>query len=215
MAAADQVVDQLLPMADSSSQPVFLYYCDLRIRSGIERAAEIWNALCRRGIIHAEQTHATDNPVIVNGNFRQEPLYHGFDWLLNSIAGVSHQYDAYLPGMRILFSGQQPEFCQPLLHFVLLQPERRYRLAYTYKGDGIQPGSGLKWQLFVDAAGRDILPESSDGFSQTGQSHSEIEFNVPRSFNWGRLTLTYQRRPGTTRVEGSLTLLEVSLRPTP
>ncbi|MDQ6708729.1 MAG: hypothetical protein M3Z85_22450, partial [Acidobacteriota bacterium] len=161
----------------------------------------------RRGLLPYPVIDPSTGKSLINGNFQHAPTGLGFDWRLANIEGVSINYDAISPHLRIEFSGKQPESCEPLIAWVALEPLRKYRLACRYETAGIPPGSGLKWQLYSAANGAQIIPGEA--------AMAAVEFGTPESPQPGpqlwRLALVYQRAPGTVRIEGSVRLAGVSL----
>ena len=90
--------------------------CDLLLDSGkVAEALEIWKQL---GHLRAG--------LITNGDFMTEPSGHGFDWRPAHPPGVA---DLQIPGAhRIVLSGKEPESCELLRQFVVLEKGSRIRL---------------------------------------------------------------------------------------
>ena len=107
--------------------------CDLLIDSGkVAEARELWKQLGHR-----------QTALIVNGDFATEPGGHGFDWRLARPPGVT---DISLPGAhRILFSGKQPEMCELLRQFVVLEPGKKYVLHWEARTRGFVSPTGIAW----------------------------------------------------------------------
>ena len=56
-----------------------------------------------------------------------------------------------LPGAhRILFSGKQPESCELLRQFVVLEPGKRYSLRWEARTQGFGSPTGIEWNAGVD-----------------------------------------------------------------
>jgi len=208
--AAFPVAAQLVEVAQASQAPSLLWYCDAAIAA--KRAGEAlscWNRMSRRGLLPYPALDPSGGKSLVNGRFQNAPINRGFDWRLANIEGISINYDETTPHLRIEFSGKQPESCEPLNAWVALEPLRKYRLACRYEAAGIPPGSGLKWRIF----------SQNDGTPITSQNLDAMEFRTPEGTQPGppheaqlwRLALTYQRAPGTVRIEGSIRLAAVSL----
>ncbi|MDQ2900967.1 MAG: hypothetical protein M3Y07_14385 [Acidobacteriota bacterium] len=199
--AAAPVAAQLAEVAQASQTPWLLAYCDAAIaanRPGFQDAAlSCWNRMSRRGLLPYPPLDPSAGKSLINGNFAHAPTGRGFDWRPANIEGVSVNYYQTNPNLWIEFSGKQPESCEPLSTWVLLEPLRNYRLTCRYEAAGIPPGSGLKWRL---------------GTQFTSQTPATMEFRTPEGAQrlW-RLALVYQRAPGTVRIEGSIRLASVSL----
>ena len=82
--------------------------------------------------------------LITNGDFATEPSGHGFDWRLAHPPGVT---DIALPGAhRIVFSGKQPESCELLRQFVVLEPGQEVFAALGSANAGIRDRPrGSQW----------------------------------------------------------------------
>jgi hypothetical protein len=91
-----------------------------------------------------------------------------------------------------------------------LVPSRRYRLRFSYRTEGIAPGSGLRWEVAKLAGSGDWSAGSTD-LSSENWKQEEFDFTTPPDMGSGRLALTYRRALGTTRIEGSVRLEKVSL----
>ncbi len=209
--AAKPVAAQLVEVAQVPQVHSLLVYCDAAIAA--KRAASAlscWNRMSRRGLLPYSIIDPSTGKSLVNGDFERAPIGLGFDWRLANIAGLSVHYDETTPHLRIAFSGKQPESCEPLFAWVVLQPLRKYRLTCRYETVGIPPGSGLKWQLYSSDNGAQIIPDAPS-LSHEGQTTARIEFHTPEALQLGRLALAYQRAPGTVRIEGSLQVANVSL----
>jgi hypothetical protein len=93
---------------------------------------------------------------------------------------------------------------------VVLAPSRDYRLRYAYRTEGVRPGSGLRWQIGRLSGGGAWSAASPDLSSQEW-TEGGMDFTTPPDTGAARLSLGYTRALGTTRIEGSLWLREVSL----
>ena len=108
------------------------------------------------------------------------------------------------------FSGRQPEECDGLVQMIPLKHDVLYELTFTYRTKGIASGAGLRWRV-TGAQGRTIVAESTSLASEV-DTEGQLRFNAPLN-GLARLALTYHRAPGTTRMEGFVTLRNVALRP--
>lgn len=108
------------------------------------------------------------------------------------------------------FSGKQPEDCRLVEQSVVLAPSRDYRLRYVYRTEGVIPGSGLRWQV-RHLSGLHAWSVSSPDLSGREWTEDAMDFTTPPDAGAALLSLGYKRTLGTTRVEGSLWLREVSL----
>jgi hypothetical protein len=178
---------------------VLLACCDRLIAADrVAPALRIWNALVVRGSIRGQPLDPGRGFLLVNGDFRFAPLSRGFDWRVPEVTGVSV---ARLEpsGLRISLSGRQPEHCEMLAQ-VLPLTAGRYGLSFEYRAAGVV--TGVRWTISGAAS-----PPLADG----DWTAADLEFTVPAP-GPARLSLVYQRLPGTTRAEGSIWLRRVMVR---
>jgi hypothetical protein len=84
---------------------------------------------------------------------------HGcFDWVFLPVQNVTFDQIPVFSWLRISFDGKEPEASQLLQQFVVLEPNRRYRLKWTAESDHIAKDSGFQWRL---------LPVSDQGLAET------------------------------------------------
>jgi hypothetical protein len=126
--------------ATDGDRRVLLEYIDAALVKGESaEALEIWNALCRGRLLpYAPSGHDT----VTNAAFARTPLGTGFDWRVESVAGVV--IAATDNGLRVGFSGTQPEMCTLVWQYLPLRPGEHYRVV-----NRDLPG-GLAWE--VDSA---------------------------------------------------------------
>jgi hypothetical protein len=204
LAASRRVALRLLPEARDTDLPDLLFYCD-RLLAELrgDSAVEIWNGLCRRGLVPYAPLVPEQGRVVTNGKFARDPLGSAFDWRFAPLPGVTMVRMGKGGGLRITFSGRQPESCEPLAQWIPGGgPGRRLRV--EYRTFGIPAASGLRWTVLDAASGKEgaAVPLSADAWS-----HAEARFS-PRL---ARLVLSYRRMPGTTRIEGSVELRRVEV----
>lgn len=156
-----------------------------------------WNTLCKRSLVPYPALDPARGPVLTNPDFRVAPLLHGFDWRVTSTADIA---PARLSpsGLRITFSGSEPESCELLSQPVPVTPGRRYRFRFEYESSEIPAPSGLHWSI-AGAATADLARSSS----------LEFTANAPVE----KLALTYARVAGATRIEGAILLRNLAIEP--
>ena len=190
---AGVVAEELAKFHDAGDAHLLDAACSVMIEAGdAEGAAHLWTAA----------GHAPAGGVW-NGKFAEGPVGEGFDWRPENSGGVTKvRLDGR--GLRIGFSGQQPEGVRLLSQIVLLEPGRRYRLEWSTRTNGLPEVTGLAWtigdQRFPLAASAD---EKKDGAAIVVQKRL-----TP-------LELWYQRPSGEVRAEGWVEIREVSLTPLP
>src|SRR5205085_74993 len=115
---ADAIARRLLPLAGKLDAPALLLYCERQVAQGhFPAAVFIWNGSLSRHLLAGETIPAGEG--VENGAFSREPLNLGFDWHLQAPEGVLLR--STLPGLRVNFSGKQPEMCEPLFQYVWLE----------------------------------------------------------------------------------------------
>ncbi len=157
-------------------------------------ARRTWNRMIERGLLPFEKLDPESGASLTNGDFRQPPSGEIFNWYLRPVVGVASRWRG--PGqVRFEFSGNQPERCTLLEQTVPVLGGRRYRLLWRHTATGIAAGAGPVW-----VAG------------DTAAAEPSFEFTTPRAGDTILLRLEYRRVPGTTRIDGVLTLNEVQLQ---
>lgn len=169
-----------------------------------EPAKAIWTALIAKHWVVAD-AGAPNNP-----NFARKPLPVRFDWTIPSSPSV--QSVPGPAGLETEFSGLEPDRCAIAEQSVVLLPGR-YEMDYSYRTQGIAPGTGLQWQITASDAGRP-LAESAD-LSSSVLTYSKMIFSIPRGMSPVNLDLIYQRAVGTPPVSGSLVLSSVQIHALP
>ena len=150
----------------------------------------------------------TPEQLLTNGEFGSPPSSRGFDWRVAPVEGVSVSQEEH--GLRVTFSGHEPEECEALAQLVPLKENTRYELKFGYRTSGLGTGQGLGWRVTDENSGS-VLSEGSVLASEADQE-GRLNFETPRECRLVRVALRYQRSPGTTRIEGFLTLRSVQLK---
>jgi hypothetical protein len=196
--AAQPIALRIAKRATPDDRDVLLDDIDVQLTSGTAAAAwEVWQQLCRR-LVKCDVAPTG----LSNGDFRWPILNRGFDWLLPSVSGVvMSQIRNSEPELSLSFSGKEPESCVLLAHFVPLSVGVRYTVGFEYRTTGLPPHTGLYWSI---------------GAKPAYQFDSMENWTAARWSFWstgetGRLSLSYSRYPGTTRIEGIVFLRNVRL----
>jgi hypothetical protein len=210
--AAEAAGDLLAPRAGEAETPLLLFCCDRLLLKGRDRSAlRFWNTLCLRHRIDRQPLQPSSGESLTNGGFSAVPLETAFDWRLQHAEGISFVVPAGpASGLRASFSGSQPQAARVLEQVLPLLPSRRYRLRFSYRTEGVAPGSGLRWELTRLTGGGEWYATSADLFGDNWKQEA-FDFTTPPDMGSGRLTLSYRRAVGTTRIEGSVWLRKVSL----
>jgi hypothetical protein len=190
--------------------PVLLAACDrLLDERRVQEAVEVWNGLAQRRNIPSGTVDTEGGPILTNGAFAAAPSSHGFDWRLPATDGVSASGEENPTGLRLTFSGSQPENCEVLAQFLPVREKTSYELKFTYRTSGIGPGTGLRWRVMEASGG--VLAEG-DSLSSEEQKEDRISFRTPAGRRLARIALEYRRAAGTTRAAGFVALRHVDVR---
>lgn len=209
--AAEPVGNRFIAHASQESLPLLFAYCNRLLETRRPQTAlKVWNALCTRRIIPKNPLVPEEGKSLTNGDFSSIPVSAGFDWRLNRAIGVSVVRGATPRELRVTLSGSQQESCLAVEQIVPLVPSRSYRLRYSYRSEGVNLDSGLRWRV-SNFNGDNTWASSPTALADDQWTDGTLTFLTPADGNLGRITLRCDRIAGTTRVEGSLWLREVRL----
>jgi hypothetical protein len=193
---AARMARTLADTACAGDVDALIRYCDSSLSKGLARQPwDVWNILCRRGLLPGPPADPSHNRLLTNGDFQHAPSGIGFDWRLAEEPGVA--ITAGNGRMIVNFSGHQSEQCPLAWQFVSLQMGGRYRLRFEVKDAGEGAGD--------DIAGNDIAADIVGAISQPGAGI----FSATREL--GRVLLLYRRPAGSVRREGGIAIEHVQL----
>lgn len=204
---------RLLDQGRQSDVPLLLTACDrLMDAKLVNEALEVWNRLAKARMIPYAPLDPGAETILTNDSFLPTPAVQGFAWRLSAVDGISASREENPSGLRLTFSGAQPENCEPLFRILPVRENTAYEFTALYRTAGIQPDTGLGWRV-TDMAGGLIMgaPES---LASEGGAQAKIRFIAPSGCHLVRIALAYRRALGTTRIEGSIVLREAGLRRT-
>jgi tetratricopeptide (TPR) repeat protein len=207
--AVTEAASQLLAAKTEGNTQALLGVCDWLIANRRpDLALPLWNGLAARNQIAYAPLASLD--AVTNGRFEKSPLSLGFDWHLKTVEGVSSFLNISPNALGFEFSGEEPDSFLLLDQIVPVDQEKKYALAVQYATTSIAVGSGLSWSVTDDRSGAELARTGSLSAEQGGEAHAC--FAAPDAAKFVRLSLVYQRQPGTVRVEGKLVLKEVRLQ---
>lgn len=196
-------VHRVLDDKREADVPLLLTVCERLLDSQRgEEALEIWNKVANPA---AEGVRG-----IVNSAFASAPTSRGLDWRLPSVEGISVARETDSGGLRLTFSGREPETADLLVQLIPLKEKALYELTFVYRTQGIARRAGLLWQ--VTDRGSGVILAKSEILASEADAEGQLQFPAPAS-GVAQLALRYRRTQGTTRLEGFLTLRKVGLRP--
>jgi tetratricopeptide (TPR) repeat protein len=210
--AMTEAATRLLAWNREADAPVLLTACDRLIADDrAQPAIQIWNQLAElRRIPYAVLAPASGRS-LTDGDFTVSPTSQGFAWRLPDAAGVTTLLDEQPAGLRISFSGRQPENCDVLTQILPVMESSPYELRYWYRTSGIEPETGLGWRI-TDLPGSSVIAQGKSLASES-EKEAGLPFTTPAGSRLVRLTLNYRRALGTTRIEGFLILRKLRLMP--
>lgn len=204
----EPVAQSLLAADRLSDTPLLLQACDrLLDAKEVDGAVFIWNALIASHRLPFAVLAPDAGQVLTNPTFAISPTSLGFDWRLPSVDGISAAREEDPAGLRLTFSGRQPESCESLAQFVLVQEDGAYELNFAYRTSGIAAGAGPRWQV-VDVFSGKVIAES-EPLSSQDTTHGRLAIASTGKCRLVRVALVYRRAPGTTRIEGHIALSDV------
>ncbi len=208
---AATVYQKLAAAASDAEVPAFLQAVERFLAARLtDTAVEIWNNLSARSLIAFNRLDPVLGPWITNPDFSVPPSGQGLDWRVQKQPGV--YISLRRPdGLRIEFSGDQPEDCEILVQLLVLEAGQSYKLhSQSRLASGASSGapahSGLIWRVYT-STGR-LLAESPDLVLEQA---SPVSFQAPREDGALRLVLAHQRRSGAVRMRGTIHLERVTL----
>jgi len=140
---------------------------------------------------------------IVSADFDAPRLGHGFDWRLLTVPGVTHVELDTPAALRIVTSGQQPEACELLRQYVIVQAGAKYVLRWEARTNGFPMATGLEWRLGGAHGAVGASADWSPGEMRVVGAAGIVSLGV--------VSLNYQRPSGEVRAEGQVELRHVTL----
>jgi tetratricopeptide (TPR) repeat protein len=208
--ATTEAASRLLAANTESNTQTLLEVCDWLIANKHpDLALPLWNGLASRGQIAYAPVGVNSTEAVTNGGFAKSPISRGFDWHLRTVEGVSSFLNVSPNALGFEFSGDEPDSFLIMDQTAPVEGRRKYVLAVNYGTSGIVPDSGLAWSVTDDRSGA-VLARTGSLSSEQGREAYTC-FAAPDGAAFVRLSLLYQRQPGTVRIEGKLALKGVRL----
>lgn len=208
---AGPAIHRLLDQGRESDAPLLLRVCDQLLEAKhADDALTIWNGLAKAQKIPYAPLDPSAEAVLSNDGFLPTPVMQGFAWRLSQVVGISASREESPQGLRLTFSGEEPEECEPLIRFLPVRENSVYEFTALYRTAGIPPDTGLGWRV-TDLDGRNLMGPPQSLASEDGAT-DKIRFVTPPGCSLVRIALAYRRTLGTTRLEGSVILREAGLR---
>lgn len=214
---AAPAVRGLLESRREADAPLLLEACDRLLAAGdAGDARAIWDGLMAARRIARVKLPGAKLPggsagLLYNGDFAISPTGRGFDWRLPAIEGIGAAREDASGGLRLTFSGGQPENAEPLAQLVPVEENTAYELRFAYRTSGIAAQAGPGWR--IDDAGRGVAIAAGESLASEAPAAQGIPFVTPPGCRLVRVALTSRRHAGSTRIAGFMVLRKVELRP--
>jgi hypothetical protein len=204
--AVAQAASHLLRTGGKSSTETLVTACDwLLAQKRPDLALALWDGLAPS----LSYTVPELGSPVTDSTFRRSPTSHGFDWHLITADGVGSYWNDNPRALGFEFSGEEPDAFTLMTQDVPVQALKAYRLTVGYSTAGVEPNSGISWAIRDERTGAVLARTASLSAAASGEANAC--FTTPEGSGFARLSLEYQRQPGTVRVEGKLALNEVRL----
>lgn len=204
--AAADIAPHLVQVGDPQSDLPVLF----SVVNGLVGEADSSDAQAVWHLLVSHNWAVADSTIPNNASFARVPLPVRFDWSLPEYKGL-HSWPGP-SGLRIEFSGNEPEDCLIAEQSVVLNPGD-YVLTFDARTADIPPSTGIRWQI-LDAKSKFLLAQSSD-LSKEQADKPEVEFTVPPESPLLTLRLGYKRTLGTVRISGTLNIESVHIQAQP
>jgi hypothetical protein len=208
--AAASLADTIAGDAAQVSLNLLMSYCDRLIEGRQSRSAvTIWNALASQKRIVFPPVRLS-SPDLINPDFSVPITGRGLDWITEDVSGISFQRDTgNLAGLRIHFSGEQPEGAR-LLRQRIPVAAGSYRFEWNFESGGKGTPLGLSWRVSFDERDPAGVLAQSSGLSTGGAG--ALEFAVPTGQEVVSLALLYQRPRGEARLRDDIEITHLRFR---
>jgi hypothetical protein len=193
LASAHALAMRLVSVARAEDLYAFQDYVDTRLAEGAGSAAvEVWNALCRRGLMPYQPLDPASGVSITNGRFEHVALGSWVDWRFAKASWLRVVQGEH-GGLFLTLTGDQPENCLLASQYVPVVAHGHYRLRLD------PPSAGMEWAVYTPS--EQAVPVESAAFTTPGQVV--------------RLALMYRRPTGSVRFSGTIKIAEVRLEKFP
>lgn len=198
--AAVEAASALAPLARPLEQSKLLDLCESLLRAGRGgEAVRVWNLWDPRQGLDAAAGRS-----LANGDFAREPLGKGFDLRFPWRAGVTHRWSAQPRQVRVSLDGREQERTELLEQFAPVVPGAAYAFEFRYRMERIPANSGIRWSL--SCPDQPVFFEMPLAKAPPDFVTVATPLRIPPRCATLRITLLYQRLPGTVRPEGDFVL---------
>ena len=205
MPAAEQVWGRLLESKLPFELPESFLYLDALIQKReTEALARAWSALGARFPEKAGKVVASGN-VVTNGDFESDILNGGLDWRVVPVEGATVSLDSSERfagrSVRIEFDGTRNLDYGHFFHYVLVQPNTRYRFSGFVRTLGITTDSGPRFQLFDAYHPGKELRETENRVGTSEWAEQQMVFKTQPDT---RLLMVRMARPASSKFDNKI-----------
>jgi hypothetical protein len=182
----------------------------------IPEAVNVWNQLVERGMIHSGRLDPAKGVSIADPDFQFPPMAAAFGWRTTEIPGVFTS--GFSGSLRFEINGDEPQSFQLLSTLAPVLSGTPYHLRWRSDGSSLSSTGDPGFSFVI--VQRHSLGQPSEATTQCppllAPGNQACDFltpagNGPGDMGEARIDLHYTRALGTTRVSGTLQLLNVHL----
>ncbi len=219
---ARRVWDRIVETWGSLLPPQAAGYIDSLIRAGRHKdAQQVWGDLLRKGSVKSTY-QVTEENLIVNGDFEEDPLNMGFDWRMDTVEGAYSAIDGttfHSPGHSLLvqFSGKANVYYRHTAQYVPVRPGRTYVLQGFMRTEGITTDSGPRLEVW-DAYDAHLLRQLSEGLTGSTMGWQMLSLQVTTGPKTNLVVVGVTRLPSRkldNLIAGRIWVDDLSLRAVP
>lgn len=208
--AARQIWSALMQLDVALDFHKGLFYIDSLIQArSVSEASDAWQQLMSRSRVLQE--YSQPHNLVMDGTFSQEILNSGFAWRYApkpqiTVALDKSEFHSGNRSLRLGYSGSGSD--AGILQYIAVRPDRRYRLSAWVKSDQLETANGPAITIF-DADNNATVGSTEETVGTTPWHRVETE--VQTGPETKLLILAVLRRPGETRIQGTLWIGDIKL----
>lgn len=184
-------------------------------RQRLDRALEVWNWLCERGLLPYAPLDVEAGRFLTNAAFLAPLTNAGFDWLPQDVKGLSYLRKESEPGLwslEYVLTGAQDDEVVVLSQFVPVEPARDYVLTFTYSTLSMPIRTGMMWAVRKADGDERIAEQERIPNAEGYWGDARFNFSVDEDTRLVRLDLLYRREINEERSRGRFGLRGLTLR---
>ena len=202
---------QLIQIGSKENRSSVLEACESLFKAGkIDQAVALWNQAIQVHWLDLCPLDPLKGKSLGNDSFAGESLELGFDWKNSIPLGVSASRSVPDRSLCLEFSGSQPESCELVSQLVPLLPNRQYRIKVRYRFRSASIATGLQLSVVPVPSSKPVMVGTMNPAAEEFMEQS-FPFQSPPQQGPMKILFSYNRLPGTTRMEGMLWIQSIHL----